>query len=87
MPQAERERRAFRANLHINLAPRIYTEKDADLRWLKRKISQVIGLGAQGCATFVPKNLPANLFGRWKPVRGVAQSAVGERLRSLMRWK
>lgn len=27
MPQAERERRAFRANQHINLAARIYTEK------------------------------------------------------------
>src|SRR5437867_9404106 len=32
------------------LAARIYTDKDADLRWLKGKISSVIGFGAQGRA-------------------------------------
>jgi ketol-acid reductoisomerase len=32
------------------LAARIYTDKDADLRWLKGKICAVIGFGAQGRA-------------------------------------
>jgi ketol-acid reductoisomerase len=32
------------------LAGRIYTDKDANLRWLKGKISSVIGFGAQGRA-------------------------------------
>jgi len=32
------------------LAARIYTDKDADLRWLKRKTCAVIGFGAQGRA-------------------------------------
>jgi ketol-acid reductoisomerase len=32
------------------LTARIYTDKDADLRWLKGKISSVIGFGAQGRA-------------------------------------
>jgi ketol-acid reductoisomerase len=32
------------------LAARIYTDKDADLRWLKGKTSAVIGFGAQGRA-------------------------------------
>src|SRR5437870_12182200 len=32
------------------LAARIYTYKDADLRWLNGKISSVIGFGAQGRA-------------------------------------
>src|SRR2546422_2170245 len=34
----------------LNLAARIYTDKDADLRWLKRKTCAVIGFGAQGHA-------------------------------------
>src|SRR6266516_726196 len=34
----------------LNLAARIYTDKDADLRWLKRKTCAVIGFGAQGRA-------------------------------------
>ena len=33
-----------------NLAARIYTDKDADLRWLKGKTCAVIGFGAQGRA-------------------------------------
>lgn len=33
-----------------NLAARIYTDKDADLRWLKGKPCAVIGFGAQGRA-------------------------------------
>ena len=32
------------------MAARIYTDKDADLRWLKRKTCAVIGFGAQGRA-------------------------------------
>jgi ketol-acid reductoisomerase len=32
------------------LAARIYTDKDADLRWLKKKTCAVIGFGAQGHA-------------------------------------
>jgi ketol-acid reductoisomerase len=32
------------------LAPRIYTDKDVDLRWLKGKTCAVIGFGAQGRA-------------------------------------
>jgi ketol-acid reductoisomerase len=32
------------------VAARIYTDKDADLRWLKRKTCAVIGFGAQGRA-------------------------------------
>jgi len=32
------------------LAARIYTDKDADLRWLKGKTCAVIGFGAQGRA-------------------------------------
>ncbi len=32
------------------MAARIYTDKDADLRWLKRKTCAVIGFGAQGHA-------------------------------------
>jgi ketol-acid reductoisomerase len=32
------------------MAARIYTEKDADLRWLKGKTCAVIGFGAQGRA-------------------------------------
>jgi ketol-acid reductoisomerase len=32
------------------LAARIYTDKDADLRWLKRKTCAVVGFGAQGRA-------------------------------------
>jgi ketol-acid reductoisomerase len=34
----------------LNLAARIYTDKDADLRWLKGKTCAVIGFGAQGRA-------------------------------------
>src|SRR5438094_6915700 len=34
----------------LNLAARIYTDKDADLRLLKRKTCAVIGFGAQGHA-------------------------------------
>src|SRR6266516_5683417 len=34
----------------LNLAARMYTDKDADLRWLKRKTCAVIGFGAQGRA-------------------------------------
>src|SRR5256886_9703305 len=34
----------------LNLAARIYTDKDADLRWLKSKTCAVIGFGAQGRA-------------------------------------
>jgi ketol-acid reductoisomerase len=37
-------------NKEINLAARIYTDKDADLRWLKGKTCAVIGFGAQGRA-------------------------------------
>jgi ketol-acid reductoisomerase len=32
------------------LGARIYTDKDADLRWLKGKTCAVIGFGAQGRA-------------------------------------
>ena len=32
------------------MAARIYTDKDADLRWLKGKTCAVIGFGAQGRA-------------------------------------
>lgn len=32
------------------MAVRIYTDKDADLRWLKGKTCAVIGFGAQGRA-------------------------------------
>src|SRR5213596_533489 len=34
----------------LNLAARIYTDKDANLRWLKGKTCAVIGFGAQGRA-------------------------------------
>jgi len=34
----------------LNLAARIYTDKDAELRWLKGKTCSVIGFGAQGRA-------------------------------------
>ena len=34
----------------LNLAARIYTDKDAELRWLKGKTCAVIGFGAQGRA-------------------------------------
>src|SRR5438876_3404601 len=34
----------------LNLASHTYTDKDADLRWLKRKTCAVIGFGAQGRA-------------------------------------
>ena len=34
----------------LNLAARIYTDKDADLRWLKGKTCAVIGFGSQGRA-------------------------------------
>ena len=37
-------------NTQVKLAARIYTDKDVDLRWLKGKISSVIGFGAQGRA-------------------------------------
>src|SRR5204863_4267001 len=34
----------------LNLAARIYTDKDVDLRWLKGKTCAVIGFGSQGRA-------------------------------------
>jgi ketol-acid reductoisomerase len=37
-------------NTHTKLATRIYTNKEADLRWLKSKTCAVIGFGAQGRA-------------------------------------
>src|SRR5438876_155247 len=48
---AARDRKVlFGQATQLNLAARIYTDKDADLRWLKRKTCAVIGFGAQGRA-------------------------------------
>jgi ketol-acid reductoisomerase len=58
------------------LAARIYTDKDADVRWLKRKACAVIGFGAQGRAhafNLRDSGMNAYLFGRWEPVSGVAR--------------
>jgi hypothetical protein len=55
------------------LAARIYTDKDADLRWLKGKAC--VEIGARRRAHLLRK------------AEAHAIEKVGARLRSLMRWK
>jgi ketol-acid reductoisomerase len=43
------------------LAVRIYTDKDADFRWLKGKTCAVIGFGAQGRAHALRKHMQSAL--------------------------
>jgi len=69
--------------LYINLAVRFYTDKDADLRWLKGKTCAVIGFVAQGHAhalNFRDSRMEAKL-------KRARLEKFGARLRSLTSWK